>query len=114
LENFLDATTTCLAPNAYLGTDAGGKMKEAGTTHWSAPNTGATNSSGFNALPSSYTWDHGTGSGAPNVTAYFFTATENSSTANIAHVLHHDSQQTAKLALLKATNYGTAVRCVKD
>ena len=49
-----DAEWTTLT--TFLGGEviAGGKMKETGTVHWSPPNTGATNSSGFTALPGGY------------------------------------------------------------
>jgi uncharacterized protein (TIGR02145 family) len=45
-----DAEWTTLT--TYLGGNvvAGGKLKEIGTTHWTTPNTGATNETGFTAL----------------------------------------------------------------
>ncbi len=55
-----DAEWTTLT--TYLGGESieYGKMKEVGTTHWLNPNTGATNESGFTALPAGYR-DYGGG-----------------------------------------------------
>jgi len=56
LSTFLDAGVNCNNTGA-LGTDAGGKLKETGLTHWLSPNAGATNESGFTSLPGGHrTW----------------------------------------------------------
>ena len=49
-----DAEWTTLTD--YLGGEsiAGGKLIEPGTTHWQSPNTGATNVTGFTALPAGF------------------------------------------------------------
>jgi uncharacterized protein (TIGR02145 family) len=38
----------------WRGSDAGGNLKEKGTSHWNSPNTGATDNFGFIALPAGY------------------------------------------------------------
>jgi uncharacterized protein (TIGR02145 family) len=55
-----DADWTILTTFIGDESDAGGKLKETGTTHWSSPNTGATNETGFTALPGAYRESYGT------------------------------------------------------
>ena len=49
LATYLDPTIDC-SIIGYIFTDAGGKLKETGLTHWKTPNGGATNESGFTAI----------------------------------------------------------------
>lgn len=87
LYNFDAAKTACPAGwhlpsddewsalTGFLGTNAGGKMKESGFTHWLSPNTGATNSSGFTALPGGFRFDDGS-LRYLGTDAFFWTSTE--------------------------------------
>lgn len=73
-----DAEWTILS--TYLGGEgvsgvAGGKMKEVGLCHWDAPNTGATNESGFAGLPGGYNW-YNAGFYNIGIQANFWSSTE--------------------------------------
>jgi uncharacterized protein (TIGR02145 family) len=62
----------------YLGGEAvaGGKLKETGTSHWNTPNTGATNETGFTAVPGGYRFPDGPFA-SMGVSSYFWSATDN-------------------------------------
>jgi uncharacterized protein (TIGR02145 family) len=90
---------------------AGGKVKEVGTTHWLSPNTGATNSSGFTALPGALRYTGG-GFDALAGYAYFWSSTEGSSANAWSRSLYFNSAQVSGDDLNKT--YGFSGRCSKD
>jgi uncharacterized protein (TIGR02145 family) len=73
--NEFTALSTCLGGDAI----AGGALKEIGFTHWVSPNLGATNSSGFTALPSGYRFNDGSFNTITTY-GYFWSITESSQT----------------------------------
>ena len=87
------------------GTDEGGKLKKTGTEHWANPNIGATNESGFSALPGGYRFSDGTYN-VLRLSARFLT-----SDAWYRSLDHADSD-IYRYAL--GNNIGHSVRCVKD
>ncbi len=98
----------------WRGTDEGGKMKETGTTHWSSPNTGATNSSGFSARPSSYRYDNGSFTSVGTFT-YFWTATKLVDRHALLRGLSFDYATVGRVGIPDTYGpYGRSVRCVKD
>jgi uncharacterized protein (TIGR02145 family) len=99
--------------STYLGGQAvaGGKIKEVGLSHWLSPNTGATNSSGFLALPGGYRDEVG-GFLFQKTGGTWWSGTETDATRAYTHYLTYNSSGLNPLADKK--NRGFSVRLVRD
>ncbi len=91
---------------------AGGRLKEAGTDHWAAPNTGATNDSYFSAQPAGdrqengYFYSYG-------YRAYFWTSLEYD--LSKAYMVYLDNESSSfYYDYIPAKGNGISVRCIKD
>ena len=95
----------------FRGSDAGGNLKETGTTHWLSPNAFATNSSGFTALPAGGRY------GGTFYDLHFYaklwSSTEYISTMVWFRQLYHSGGKVYRNNLnLKSDGFST--RCLKD
>ncbi|MEI6851889.1 MAG: FISUMP domain-containing protein [Bacteroidota bacterium] len=106
-----EAEWTKLTDFAGGGSVVGGYLKEAGTLHWKSPNTGATNSSGFTALPHGFRTLLGYLS-EPTKFAMFWTSTE-SIFPNIKS-FRLDYNKSTVLIVESDRNIGNSIRCIKD
>ena len=96
----------------YRGTDEGGKLKETGTIHWDSPNEGATNESGFTALPGGNRTYNGVVFESLGSGAHFWCATEYD--GNLAwrrYIFYADGDIWRDIQYKR---YGFSVRCIKD
>ena len=103
----------CITLTIFLGGEsvAGGKMKETGYTHWQSPNTGATNESGFTALPGGIRNTNGKFDVLGGV-GFFWSSTQYNADF-IWHLrLAHNSDDLYRFHVYKG--YGHSVRCMQD
>jgi uncharacterized protein (TIGR02145 family) len=90
---------------------AGGKLKEAGLTHWLSPNNGADNSSGFTAVPAGLRYFEGTFSSVLSYTAFWASTDSTGNKAWFAGLYYGDAGFVIEQRL---KNHGFSVRCIKN
>ena len=97
----------------YLGGEAvaGGKLKETGTTHWRSPNTGATNETGFTALPGGFRVCNAEFFSDGDF-GYLWSATEVDTYSAWLRDLNNTSSEAHRTTYCKRG--GLSVRCIKD
>jgi uncharacterized protein (TIGR02145 family) len=97
----------------YLGGEdlEGYKMKATGTAYWQTPNNGATNESGFSALPGGYR-DSFDSFSKIRLTAFFWSATENDIAFAWNRYLDNSIGNVNKGSNFKSV--GASVRCLRD
>lgn len=90
---------------------AGGALKESGYAHWQYPNTGATNSVGFTALPGGGRGEDGL-YGTIQYYGNWWEANQYNATNAYYRGMHYDSGNIGRDNYSKKT--GFSVRCLKD
>ncbi|MCX6273026.1 MAG: hypothetical protein NTU44_17780 [Bacteroidetes bacterium] len=110
LAKSFDATVNCFTVG-WMGTNAGGKLKETGTNHWNSPNTGATNESGFTALGAGYRSDQSLFQSQKGVGG-FVTTSDYSSSRTIGWETGYNGANIGRISHYKAA--GFSIRCIKD
>ncbi len=97
----------------FLGGEdvAGGKLKETGTSHWRSPNTEATNSSGFTALPGGTRNYNGSFNSLTNL-GFWWSSTGNGLDYSRFWYMSFN-ENTVHIGSYKQMT-GLSVRCVKD
>jgi uncharacterized protein (TIGR02145 family) len=107
-----DAEWTVLT--GFLGGEsvAGGKLKEAGTSHWQDPNTGATNTTGFKGLPGGFRHYNGTFDFS-GFNGYWWSSTLDNSGYAWTRILSYDSFDITRNNYLDPA-MGASVRCLRD
>jgi len=112
LEMYLGMSQSVTDSTWYRGTYEGGKLKEAGYAHWNSPNSGATNESGFTALPGGYREYIGSGCSNMGDYAYFWSSSEGNSRSAWSRTLRYSHSDVGRIYGNK--RYGLSVRCVRD
>jgi uncharacterized protein (TIGR02145 family) len=104
-----DAEWTTLT--TYLGGEsvAGGKLKD--TTHWTTPNIGATNETGFTALPGGGRDTNGAFYNIGN-NGYWWSSSEGSTTYALSRYMYYGTTNVSRYN--DFMQYGFSVRCVRD
>lgn len=92
--------------------NAGYKLKEVETKHWKVPNTGATNESGFTALPAGFREEDGTFTSFGEE-VYFWYNTKDGYVAK-AGALWYGGAEYGIANFESNKTMGVSIRCVKD
>ncbi|MCK5704027.1 MAG: fibrobacter succinogenes major paralogous domain-containing protein, partial [Cyclobacteriaceae bacterium] len=92
--------------------DQGGKIKETGTTHWDSPNAGATNISGFTALPGGRLYD--LNNTFENIQSHGYFWASDTPITEQAFFRHVRWDYTKILAENRPPEGGYSVRCLQD
>ena len=92
----------------------GAAMKEAGIIHWYTPNTGATNSSGFTALPAQMRWSSNSFI-STGTTAYFWSSDSYIGYPSYAWYIAVGSSSTDMVMnIISYDENAMSVRCIKN